>query len=201
MKITRRKYVASLLLTAVLVFSLTYIAKNPEIIYGHRPPKPSVNMYVFIETAEGKSQLSSGNVITNIGERYVRNILGFDNETDNNATKWISLSNDASAVQTWTKLPNEITNVTGDGFGRKIADASHWGSVVAWIDSGDYAVNVTVKFMSLVDSNTVQCAGANWNNVEASDNNLYAAANFDQTTFNTNDNCTIRFSFVYDAND
>jgi len=189
--VSKKVFVGLLLLSIMVSFSSGYAWQQGW--FEHRRPKVTANVYVFIETASGKDSCVSGNVITNIGEKYVRDILGFDNVTAHNATKWISLSNDASPVQTWTKLPNEVNNA--NGFGRAVAT-----DIVAWINGGDYAVNFTKKFTA-TGTQQLQCAGSNWNNVLQSDNNLYACAAFTQTTFNSGDNCTIRWVFTYDAND
>jgi len=188
-QMNRKHLFAYLLLTGIICFSLGYVVEHPA--FGHRDPKVQVNVFVFHETAEGVETLASGNVITNIGERYVRNILGFDNETNHNATKWISISNDGSPVATWTKLANEKT---ADGFTRAL------GTVVAWQNGGDYAYNVTKKFTSTSDTIQLQCAGCQWSGTSDSDNNLFACAAFTQTTFNTNDNCTIVWVITYNAN-
>jgi hypothetical protein len=156
-------------------------------VYQHRSPKATVNVFVFKETAEGIELLSSGNVITDIGEDYVRDALSAGGTI--NQTKWISLSNDASPVQTWTKLPNELTNL---GFARAL------GTVTQWTSGTDYAYNVTKKFTA-TGAVTAQCAGLQWNDV-LSDNNLFACAAFTQTVFAANDNCTIVWMIVIDAN-
>jgi len=192
MKITMKKAFTILLIAFLLGFSFGYIEGQPEPVFGHRPPRASANVYVFVETAEGKAQIASGNVITNIGEQYVRNILGFENITEYNATQWITVSNDASPVATWTKLANEKT---ADGFTRAAND-----SCVAWQNGGDYAYNVTKKFTATSDSVELQCAGLQWSGQSNTDNNLFAAAAFTQTTFNTNDNCTIVWVITINAN-
>jgi len=186
-----RKHIFAYLLTAIICFNIGYFVRPHELLLGHRDPKVKVNIFVLHESAEGLASLSGGNVITNIGEQYVRNILGFDNVTANNATQWISLSNDASPSATWTKLPNEIT---ATGFARAAND-----SCTAWVNSGDYAYNVSKKFTA-TGAVTAQCAGLNWHPTGDSDNNLFAAAAFTQTTFANNDNCTIVWVITVNAN-
>lgn len=155
---------------------------------SHRQPK--VNAYLFFETAHGSWSGQSGNLITNIGERYVRNIIGFDNVTANNATKWISLSNVGSPLVTWTELDTEVN---ANGFTRML------GTVTAWMNGTDYAYNVTGKFTA-TGTQQLQTAGSQWNDTPVSDNNLSAAATFTQTTFELNDNLTITWVFTWDAN-
>jgi len=157
---------------------------------GHRTPKASANVYILFETARGTWSAESGNLITNIGERYPRNIIGFDNVTANNATKWISMSNAGSPSVTWTELASELA---ANGFTRAL------GTVTAWMNGTDYAYNVTKKFEA-TGTQQVQTAGLNWNPTASSDNNLFAAADFAQTTFENGDNCTITWVITWDAN-
>lgn len=156
----------------------------------NKAPKVTANVFIFHESVKGTDRIGSGNLITDIGEQYVRNILGFDNVTANNATHWISVSNDASPLVSWTKLPNEVN---ANNFTRRL------GTVIAWVNSGDYAYNVSTTFTA-TGTQQLQAAGSNWNDVAESDNNLFAAAAFTQTTFNSNDNCTIVWVFTVNAN-
>jgi hypothetical protein len=157
-------------------------------VYQHRSPKMSLNVFVFKESAKGTELISSGNVITDIGENYVRDDLADAGSVV--AVKYITLSNDASPVQTWTKLPNELT--TG-GFGRAL------GTVTKWTSGTDAAFNVTKKFTA-TGAVTAQCAGLQWAVTASSDNNLFTCAAFTQTVFAANDNCTIVWMIVIDAN-
>lgn len=177
-----KTWALSLLITALLCTTITYglIQAYP---YTHHDPKASVNVFVFTETAGGENELTSGNLIPYIGGNYMRDILGFQNvSAPENATKWITLSNDATPLVTWTKLANEKIN---SGFIRTL------GTVAAWMNGTNYAYNVTNKFTATADTQQLQCAGLQWSGVSLSDNNLFACAAFTQTTFNTNDNCTI----------
>jgi hypothetical protein len=87
-------------------------------------------------------------------------------------------------------LPNELT--TG-GFGRAL------GAGVGWTSGTDYAYNYTKKFTA-TGAVTAQCAGLQWSPSASSDNNLFACAAFTQTIFAANDNCTIVWMIVIDAN-
>jgi hypothetical protein len=161
------------------------------IIIPHHSPQVSANVFITVQTEFGVYDIPTSNVITDIGENYVRDVMGFNNVTNFNATKWISLSNDASPSQTWTKLPNEATNY---GAARALAD-----SLTAWVSSGDYAYNVTKKF-TFTGSIQLQCTGLQWSGQSGSDNNLFACAAFTQTTFDTNWNLTITWSVIWNAN-
>ena len=189
--ISKTRFVIAIALCAIIMFSMGYAMHNAVLNKRHQPIGPSANVFVTVQTEFGVYDIATGNVITNIGERYVRNILGFDNVTAHNATKWITLSNDASPVQTWTKLPTEATTY---GAGRAL------GTVSAWVSAGDYSYNVTKKF-TFTGSITLQCTGTQWSGVASSDNNLFACAAFTQTAFANNWNLTIKWSFVYNAND
>jgi len=189
MNISKKAFVFALVLTALLSFTCTYAYQHG--LFNYRKQKAVANVFVFAETAEGTYQIGGHNVITDIGEKYLRDILGFDNVTGNNATKWIAVSNDASPDATWTKLAGEKT---ASGFERAL------GSVASWMNGTDYAYNVTKKFTSTADAQTLQCAGLQWSGDGDTDNNLFACAAFTQTTFNTNDNCTIKWVITWNAN-
>ena len=191
MEISRKSLTAIILTTFLATCLSTYGITTGWFLNGHRDAHASANVFYIFETAEGTWSGQAGNVITNLGECYVRNIMGFNNESDNNETKWISLSNDASPAVTWTKL---TTEVTANGFARAL------GTVVAWNNGTDYAYNVSKTFTATADANELQCAGLNWNDSPDSDNNLFACAAFTQTTFNTGDNCTIVWVITWDAN-
>lgn len=160
-------------------------------IFNHRNPKVRANVYVFKETPEGKDQINSGNVITDIGELYVRNILGFDNVTAQNATQWITLGN-STIAQTKTKLDAEATST---GFTRAAND-----TCVAWINSGDYAYNVTKQFTA-TGNIQVNATGLQWDSTSDSDNNLFALASLGGAQdFQNNWNATIIWVITWNAN-
>lgn len=150
----------------------------------------SANVYITENTGGVSSTLAVGNVITDIAENYIRDILGFDNVTDHNATQWVSLSNDGSPVQTWTQLPNEVD---ANGCSRVL------GNLTAWYEGGDYGFNVTAKF-DVSGTQQLQCAGLQWSGVASSDENLFACAVFTQTTFESGDSLTITWVITVDAN-
>jgi len=186
MEVSRRKFVLSLCVIGILFFSLGYS------IHFKTPRKSKIisNVFVFAETVDGTQQIGTHNLITNIGEKYNRDILGFDNVTNHNATKWISLSNTGTPSVTWTQLDTEVN---ANGFTRAL------GSVVHWMNGTDYAYNVTKKFTA-TGTQQLKNAGLQWRGVAQSNNNLFACAGFDQTTFNANDNCTIRWVITINAN-
>ncbi|MDH7607712.1 MAG: hypothetical protein QHH12_08185 [Candidatus Bathyarchaeota archaeon] len=137
----------------------------------------------------GTYDIPTFNVITNLGENETatRHRVGASYV----AVKYISLSNDASASQTWTKLPNEANTY---GATRAEGTVSN-----LWLYNGDAAYNVTKKFTFTGDI-TLQAVGAHWDGTPLSNNNMYSCANFAQTTFGNNWNLTITWVFVFDGN-
>lgn len=119
------------------------------------------------------------NVYTDIGKRFERNHKTWGNETG--YLGWVSLSNDANPSASWTKLPNEASTA---GAGRKAFDSR--------VPMNFTAVNSTVTF-TFTGTITLQCAGIQWSGTGLSDNNLYAAFAFTQTTFNANDKLIIKY--------
>lgn len=179
------KFLGILAISVLISFSLGYSLKTT---FQHKTPKASVNVFIFHESTNGIAVIPVGNLITDIGETFIRDsVSGPDAQS---ITDYISLSNDATPLVSWTKLPNEVN---ANGFARA------QGAVTNWTYSGDAAYNVTHKFTA-TDAQTLQCAGLNWASTPESDNNLFAAAAFTQTAFTSGDNCTIVWMIVFDAN-
>lgn len=157
----------------------------------HKNPKINYNVIVLKDgTQIGDYQ---GNTITDIGETFIRDwtgLAGSGNTTSRTAVQYISLSNDASPLQTWTKLPNEVAS---NGFDRQLA------TVVGWTNAGDSAWNLTKDF-TCTGTQTLQTAGAQWSATGSSDGNLFACASFTQTAFSAGDHLTIIWVFTIDAN-
>lgn len=177
------------MLVATLSFSGGYFVHSVN-LQNHRDQRVRANLFILFETAKGSWSGRGGNLITNIGERYVRNAIGFNNVTNFNVTQWISLSNAGSPLVTWTELASEVA---ANGFTRAI------GTVTHWMNGTDYAFNVTNQFTA-TGTQQLQTAGLQWNDTASSDNNLFAAADFPQTTFSSGDNLTITWVITWDAN-
>lgn len=183
------KLFALILISACLSSSIVTYAVTSG-YFTHQNPQAKDNVYVFKESPEGIDLIGSGNLITDIGERYVRNILGFDNVSSNNATKWISLGN-SSIVATNTKLDTEAT---ATGFTRAL------GAVTAWVNSGDYAYNVTKKFTA-TGNIRINATALHWNSTSNSDGNAFAMASLGgYEDFENNWNCTIVWVVTWNAN-
>lgn len=174
-----------------LFASLSLLLSIAPMIF--RPVDNGNLVLVFTETERGKELIRTHNLRTSLGANYVRDILGFDNyTTTQNVTGWISLSNDATPLSSWTKLPNEVN--TG-GFTRKA------GTVAAWRNGTGFAYNVTATW-ACTATTTLQAAGLMFSGQALSDNSLYAVAAFTQTTFNyydasNFDNLTIVWCLTY----
>jgi len=102
------------------------------------------------------------NIVVNIGKRYIRNLLGWNNlTTPINATKYISLGQDASVVETDTKL---ATEKTANGLVRATG-------TVTCLNTTAYQVQYT---WTATGTDTVTSTGLNWSPTSNSNNNLFA---------------------------
>lgn len=152
---------------------------------------PAVNVYFEVTKGEASgvsSSLASGNLITDIGEAFARDAVL---NIQSNATAWaISLSNSGTPATSWTQLESEVA---ANGFTRAA------GGDTEWINSGDYAFNLTKTFTAS-GTQQLQIAGCQWSTTSMSDNNLFAVASFTQTTFNSGDTLTITWIITFNAN-
>jgi len=183
-----REKAKTLTIFVLLAFLIAiYLPMRPQ--NRHQSPSVSANIYILKESTSGTDVLYVGNTITDIGERMLRNLIGFANQTQYTC-KEISLGN-ATVVQTLTKLTTEATNL---GFDR------HTGTVITWINSGDYAFNVTYKFTA-TGNIAINAAGLHWNATDNTDNNMFAAASLGGTqAFQNGWNCTAIWSITINAN-
>lgn len=182
------KYPIILLVTSIMMFSLG-LTIAPTFL-DHKNPQVQWNVYVLKDGVQiGEA---AGNLITNIGETWLRDWAGSSagNTTSRDGARYISLCNTASPDATWTKLTSEVT---ANGFDRAE------GTVAWWTNSNDAAFNVTKTFTA-TGTQQLQTAGLNWVATDDSDNNLFAAAAFTQTTFNNGDTLTITWTITFDAN-
>jgi len=189
MEISKKKFALAIVLCCLIAFTSGYAIQNAYFNKPHKPMGSGANVFLTVESPMGIYDIPITNLITNIGENQTatRQRVGATYV----AIKYISLSNDASALATWTKLPNEATTLGAE---------RGEGTVSAlFLYSDDAAYNVTLTFHFTGDI-TLQCAGGNWSPTGASDNNLYSAANFAQTAFANNWNLTITWVYVFDGN-
>ncbi len=122
------------------------------------------------------------NAIMTIGSKYIRNFLGWKNETSTDATDDISLSAEAdpTPLVTWTKLPNESSD---------LARAS--GDTVIAINSTAYKVEYTWTAGVAV---TVNCTGLHWSPVSLSDGNMLAAAEISEVSLILDDQLKVTWT-------
>lgn len=184
-----KKILAATILTACIFGALFAYSLQRHAIRDTQELRFSANVYVTFQTSYGTWTEHSHNLITDIGEDYVRDIICFDNVTAQNATQWIALGN-SSILQTRTKLGVEATSL---GFTRALATATKWEN------GTDPAGNFTKKFTA---SGTIRvnATSINWSGTSNSDNNCYALDSITATTFNLNDNCTITWVLTKDGN-
>lgn len=191
MEISRKRFAGVLLATflCATVFGALINVQFP--LFTRQYTRIKSNVYIFKETSEGIEELVRGNTITDIGEKYVRDQIGFDNATNWNFTQWIAVGN-STITTAKTKLDTEAT---GAGFARAYRDA-----IVPWINGGDYAYNITNMFTASATI-TINAASCHWNGTSNLDNNMYALASLGGSeTFNLNDNCTIRWVLTFNGN-
>jgi hypothetical protein len=183
----------SIILTAVLFSTVTYALVQTS-VYTHRSPQFSANVFVIVETVNGRTEIPAGNVLTNLFETNLRNTYGFYNDTvcpnATNMTKYISVGN-CTPAQTLTIVTTEANE---NGFARAL------GTVSAWANGTDAAFNVTKTFTCTTAAENINSAGLNWFATAASDGNLVAVAAITATTFAIGDNCTITWVITFDAN-
>ncbi len=122
------------------------------------------------------------NAIMTIGSTYIRDILGWANVTEMNATISISLSADPGPQKDWTKLQSEIT---GSGL-KRAGDGT-----VSVVNSTAYKVE---KKWTANESATVNCTGLHWSSISNSDNNMLAAASIDLVSLIANDQLTVTWT-------
>ena len=138
---------------------------------------------VTIYRANGTiEKYSTPNIVVTIGLKRIRNFLNGNASDPTNATKYITLSNDASPDASWTKLPNEYTS-----YGLERAEGT-----VTILNAT--ALKIEHTWTCTADSIQVQCTGLHWDPTSNSDGNLFAVATFTQVTLNTNDQIKIAWT-------
>lgn len=148
-------------------------------------PTYSGNLLVMVETESGTSTYEVQNLVVTIGKTRVKDYLRVGTAGADNATKFISLSNDDTPAAGWTNLPNELTE---NGLARVEGTVTN-------IDTTSFKVEN--KFTCTGTGIAVQCSGLNWG-LENDGSTLWAAATFTATTLNTDDNITITWTVTHD---
>lgn len=122
------------------------------------------------------------NLLVNNGKEYIKKQIGNDTSLATNSTKYISLSNSATAPDAaWTVLPGE--NTTG-GLARALAP---------YATNGTGAWNYTKTFTA-TGTGSVQLTGLNFEGTAGADGSLFAAIQFTQATLLADDQLRIVWS-------
>ena len=188
MEISKKMFMFCLIMVFTLGSSFSVVMMKTPFPTRHK--KATAHVFVIFETAKGGTWFEGQpNVLTNIGERYVANVMGLANVTNVNATQWIALGNHSTPAITDTKLDTEATT---SGFTRSANDTA-----TRWMNGTDYATNISCKFTASATIR-INATSLHFNPTSNSDNNAIGIVSITETTFNNNDNCTIVWVFTWD---
>ena len=172
----RRRY-QNLIIVAFLVLTIgVYIGRQQAstMFHGDAGPDPAGHVSVIaFRDGEIFYEYDQHNLITGNGSRYIRNFLGFANQT-NVACIYLSLSNDGAPVKTWGKLPNEII---ANGLDRETG-------VATVVNGTAYQVTYTWTASAAQD---VAATGLHWDATDNTDYNMLAAAAISSVSLQAND--------------
>jgi len=170
----QKKYQA-FILGILLAFTIWLsIDRRESALYGTAGADPAGHVTVkAYRDGELFYEFDEHNLITTEGSKHIRDFMGFVNQT-NQACIYLSLSNDATPITSWIKLPGEIT---GSGLTR----ATGTPSVV-----NATAYQVTYTWTASAPA-SVQCTGLHWDSISDSSNNLFAAASISSVSLQAND--------------
>ena len=170
-----QKRYQALVLGILLAFTIGFsVGRRESALYGTAGADPaghvSVKAYrdgvLFYEFDEH-------NLITTEGTTHIRDFMGWANATDV-ACIYLSLSDDATPLTSWTKLPGEII---GSGLARATG-------VPSAVNASAYQVTYTWTAGAPV---SVQCTGLHWSITGDSSGNLFAAASISSVSLQAND--------------
>jgi hypothetical protein len=193
-EIGKKTKIISAIISIIICIAFIIYAYHDIYNYSNIPKSngteisPNVWRFVFNDISKG-SEFINHNTITNIGERWHRNIFGFNNVSNLNATKWISSGN-ATVSASLTKLTTETTT---NGFERALATVTEYNY------GNDYGYNVTITFTATAQIN-VNAFGLHWMGVSNSDNNMYACNAITAQTFSTGSKAIIIWLNLMDDN-
>jgi hypothetical protein len=176
----RRKYHASIIAVLLALSIGMFVGRRQTSMYGEAGADPSGHVSVkAYRDGELFYEYEDHNLITTIGSRRIRNFLGWNNETDN--TIYLSLSDDATPLVSWTKLPGEITE---NGLERATGSPAVVNST---------AFTVTFQWTAS-GTEPVQCTGLQWSVTGDSDGNLFAAASISSVSLQANDKLDVTWT-------
>jgi hypothetical protein len=174
------KYQASALVILLTLCVGIFVGRQQASMYGEAGADPSghVSVKAYRDGALFY-EYEDHNLITTIGSTRIKNILGWDNQTG--ATIYLSLSNDATPLVSWTKLPGEIT---ANGLDRMTGTPSGVNAT---------AYQVTYQWTATAGQ-SVQCTGLQWVVTDDSDDNLFAVASISSVSLQANDMLSVTWT-------
>jgi len=118
------------------------------------------------------------NLLMNSGKRFIANKLNAVDVNASNRTLAISLaSNGTTPAASWTMISDEITDT---GLARNTSGTYSLNGT-----SGNY--NISSSWTATGTKTNIQLTGLHWNNLSASDGNLFAALQFSNQSLLIND--------------
>jgi hypothetical protein len=177
-----RKRYQALVIGVVLIFTLgLFVGRQQAKMYGEAGADPSghVSVKAFRDGAVFY-EYDEHNLITTIGSKHIRNLLGWANQT-NVACVNIALSNDAAPAASWTKLPGEITTLSLDRAtgSESVVNATAFQVTYTWTAGG---------------TQPIQCTGLHWSATGDSDGNLFAAASISSVSLQDQDQLQVTWT-------
>lgn len=171
-------FVLGILLTFVVGM---YVGRQQQSFYASSGADPAGHVSVVVwRDGEVVYEYGTHNLITTIGSMHIRDFLGWANATSQ-PSRYISLSNDATPLTSWTKLPGEIT---GSGLARAT------GTVTS-LNQTAYEVSYEWTASAAAD---VQCTGLHWDSTVDSSGNLLAAASISSVSLQANDKLQVTWT-------
>ncbi len=168
-----QKRYQALVLGILLAYTIGLsVGRRESALYGTAGADPAGHVSVkAYRDGELFYEFDEHNLITTIGSTHIRDFMGWANQS-NFASIYLSLSNDATPLTSWTKLLGEIT---GSGLARATGTPTNVNAT---------AYQVTWTASAAVD---VQCTGLHWSATGDSSGNLFAAASISSVSLQAND--------------
>ena len=173
-------YTLIYLLLLTLAVASTY-QMRPIVVNEDVGPSGSVTVKLW-RNGELIVEYTTHNVITTRGSKNIRNILGWNNVTNLNATDDISLGYEIVS-KTLTKLTTEIT---GSGLVRTSGTAT---------SVNDTAYQTTNTWSSITAPETINATGLHYDPTSDSDNNMIAVASITEVSVIAGDSLQVTWTF------
>jgi len=170
-----QKRYQALVLGILLAYTIGLsVGRRESALYGTAGADPAGHVSVkAYRDGELFYEFDDHNLITTIGSTHIRDFMGWANQT-NQACIYLSLSDDATPLTSWVRLPGEIT---GSGLDRETGTPTSVNAT---------AYQVTYTWTASAPA-TVQCTGLHWDATDNSNNNLLAAASISSVSLQAND--------------